>query len=163
MTSRVEARKDFFAGLFFTALGLLGLAGAAALEFGSLGAMGPGFFPAVVSGLLTLTGLLLVLRGLLRGGLRAKGESFSPGAPLLLLTALILFALLLEPLGFLPAAFTLVFVGRLAAGDGRWIEALFLALILTALSEVLFLWWLEMPVPLFGDVLTDFLSGGEGA
>ena len=29
MTSRVEARKDFFAGLFFTALGLLGLAGAA--------------------------------------------------------------------------------------------------------------------------------------
>lgn len=163
MTSRIEARKDFFAGLFFTALGLLGLAGAADLEFGSLGAMGPGFFPAVVSGLLTLTGLLLVLRGLLRGGLRAKGESFSPGAPLLLLTALILFALLLEPLGFLPAAFTLVFVGRLAAGDGRWIEALFLALILTALSEVLFLWWLEMPVPLFGDVLTDFLSGGEGA
>ena len=163
MTSRIEARKDFFAGLFFTALGLLGLAGAADLEFGSLGAMGPGFFPAVVSGLLTLTGLLLVLRGLLRGGLRAKGESFSPGAPLLLLTALILFALLLEPLGFLPAAFTLVFVGRLAAGDGRWIEALFLALILTALSEVLFLWWLEMAVPLFGDVLTDFLSGGEGA
>ena len=163
MTSRIEARKDFFAGLFFTALGLLGLAGAAELDFGSLGAMGPGFFPAVVSGLLTLTGLLLVLRGLLRGGLRAKGESFSPGAPLLLLTALILFALLLEPLGFLPAAFTLVFVGRLAAGDGRWIEALFLALILTALSEVLFLWWLEMPVPLFGDVLTDFLSGGEGA
>ena len=163
MTSRIEARKDFFAGLFFTALGLLGLAGAADLEFGSLGAMGPGFFPAVVSGLLTLTGLLLVFRGLLRGGLRAKGESFSPGAPLLLLTALILFALLLEPLGFLPAAFTLVFVGRLAAGDGRWIEALFLALILTALSEVLFLWWLEMPVPLFGDVLTDFLSGGEGA
>lgn len=163
MTSRIEARKDFFAGLFFTALGLLGLAGAADLEFGSLGAMGPGFFPAVVSGLLTLTGLLLVLRGLLRGGLRAKGESFSPGAPLLLLTALILFALLLEPLGFLPAAFTLVFVGRLAAGDGRWIEALFLALILTALSGVLFLWWLEMPVPLLGDVLTDFLSGGEGA
>ena len=163
MTSRIEARKDFFAGLFFTALGLLGLAGAADLEFGSLGAMGPGFFPAVVSVLLTLTGVLLVLRGLLRGGLRAKGGSFSPGAPLLLLTALILFALLLEPLGFLPAAFTLVFVGRLAAGDGRWIEALFLALILTALSGVLFLWWLEMPVPLFGDVLTDFLSGGEGA
>ena len=163
MTSRIEARKDFFAGLFFTALGLLGLAGAADLEFGSLGAMGPGFFPAVVSGLLTLTGLLLVLRGLLQGGLRAKGESFSPGAPLLLLTALILFALLLEPLGFLPAAFTLVFVGRLAVGDGRWIEALFLALTLTALSGVLFLWWLEMPVPLFGDVLTDFLSGGEGA
>lgn len=163
MTSRIEARKDFFAGLFFTALGLLGLAGAADLEFGSLGAMGPGFFPAVVSGLLTLTGLLLVLRGLLRGGLRAKGESFSPGAPLLLLTALILFALLLEPLGFLPAAFTLVFVGRLAAGDGRVGEALLLALILTALAGLLFIGWLEMPVPLFGDVLTDFLSGGEGA
>lgn len=163
MTSRIEVRKDFFAGLFFTALGLLGLAGAADLEFGSLGAMGPGFFPAVVSGLLTLTGLLLVLRGLLRGGLRAKGESFSPGAPLLLLTALILFALLLEPLGFLPAAFTLVFVGRLAAGDGRWIEALLLALILTALAGLLFIGWLEMPVPLLGDSLTDFFSGGEGA
>lgn len=163
MTSRVEARKDFFAGLFFTALGLLGLAGAAELDFGSLGAMGPGFFPAVVSGLLTLTGLLLVLRGLLRGGLRAKGESFSPGAPLLLLTALVLFALLLEPLGFLPAAFALVFVGRLAAGDGRWGEALLLALILTVLSGLLFIGWLEMPVPLFGDVLTDLFAGGDGA
>lgn len=43
--------------------------------------MGPGFFPAVVSTLLTLTGALLLLRGLLRGGLRVKGESFSPGAP----------------------------------------------------------------------------------
>lgn len=163
MTSRVEARKDFFAGLFFTALGLLGLAGAAELDFGSLGAMGPGFFPAVVSGLLTLTGLLLVLRGLLRGGLCAKGEAFSPGAPLLLLTALLLFALLLEPLGFLPAAFALVFVGRLAAGDGRWGEALLLALILTVLSGLLFIGWLEMPVPLFGDVLTDLFAGGDGA
>lgn len=163
MTSSVEARKDFFAGLFFTALGLLGLAGAADLEFGSLGAMGPGFFPAVVSALLALTGLLLLLRGLLRGGLRAKGESFSPGVPLLLLTALLLFAFLLEPLGFLPAAFALVFVGRLAAGDGRVGEALLLALILTALAGLLFIGWLEMPVPLLGDSLTDFFSGGEGA
>lgn len=163
MTARTEARKDFFAGLFFTALGLLGLAGAADLEFGSLGAMGPGFFPAVVSALLALMGLLLLLRGLLRGGLRVKGESFSPGAPLLLLTALLLFAFLLEPLGFLPASFVLVFVGRLAAGDGRVGEALLLALILTALAGLLFIGWLEMPVPLLGDSLTDFFSGGEGA
>ena len=163
MTARTEARKDFFAGLFFTALGLLGLAGAADLEFGSLGAMGPGFFPAVVSTLLTLTGALLLLRGLLRGGLRVKGELFSPGASLLLLTALLLFAFLLEPLGFLPASFVLVFVGRLAAGDGRVGEALLLALVLTALSGLLFIGWLEMPVPLLGDSLTDFFSGGEGA
>ncbi len=163
MTARTEARKDFFAGLFFTALGLLGLSGAADLEFGSLGAMGPGFFPAVVSTLLTLTGALLLLRGLLRGGLRVKGESFSPGALLLLLTALLLFAFLLEPLGFLPASFVLVFVGRLAAGDGRVGEALLLALVLTALSGLLFIGWLEMPVPLLGDSLTDFFSGGEGA
>ena len=163
MTARTEARKDFFAGLFFTALGLLGLAGAADRVFGCLVPMGPGFFPPDVPTVAEVTGALLLLRGLLRGGLRVKGESFSPGAPLLLLTALFLFAFLLEPLGFLPASFVLVFVGRLAAGDGRWIEALFLALILTALSGVLFLWWLEMPVPLFGDVLTDFLSGSEGA
>lgn len=163
MTARTEARKDFFAGLFFTALGLLGLAGAADLEFGSLGAMGPGFFPAVVSTLLTLTGALLLLRGLLRGGLRAKGESFPPGAPLLLLTALLLFAFLLEPLGFLPASFVLVFVGRLAAGDGRVGEALLLALVLTALSGLLFIGWLEMPVPLLSEGLTDFFAGGGRA
>ena len=161
--ARTEARKDFFAGLFFTALGLLGLAGAADLEFGSLGAMGPGFFPAVVSTLLTLTGALLLLRGLLRGGLRVKGESFSPGAPLLLLTALLLFAFLLEPLGFLPASFVLVFVGRLAAGDGRVGEALLLALVLTALSGLLFIGWLEMPVPLLSEGLTDFFAGGGRA
>ena len=161
MTAKTEARKDFFAGLFFTALGLLGLAGAADLEFGSLGAMGPGFFPAVVSTLLTLTGALLLLRGLLRGGLRVKGESFSPGAPLLLLTALLLFAFLLEPLGFLPASFVLV--GRLAAGDGRVGEALLLALVLTALSGLLFIGWLEMPVPLLSEGLTDFFAGGGRA
>ena len=63
----------------------------------------------------------------------------------------------------LPAAFALVFVGRLAAGDGRVGEALLLALILTALAGLLFIGWLEMPVPLLGDSLTDFFSGGEGA
>lgn len=57
----------------------------------------------------------------------------------------------------------LVFVGRLAAGDGRVGEALLLALILTALAGLLFIGWLEMPVPLLGDSLTDFFSGGEGA
>ena len=92
-----------------------------------------------------------------------KGESFSPGAPLLLLTALLLFAFLLEPLGFLPASFVLVFVGRLAAGDGRVGEALLLALVLTALSGLLFIGWLEMPVPLLSEGLTDFFAGGGRA
>lgn len=163
MTTRDEARKDFWAGLFFTALGLFGLAGAAQLDFGSLGAMGPGFFPAVVSTLLALTGALLLLRGLLRGGLRAEGEPLTPGAPLLLLTALLLFALLLEPLGFLPAAFALVFTARLAAWDGRWGEAFLLALGLSALSGLLFIGWLEMPVPLVADPIVDFLTGGGRA
>lgn len=159
MTSPDEARKDLLAGVFFTSFGAIGLWGAQELTFGKVDAMGPGFFPSVVSGLLCCTGLLLVLRGVCLGGVHRRTSGFPVGIPLLLILALVGFAFLAEPFGMLPASFFLVFVSRLAAGDGRWGEALLLALVLSICSSLLFIGILALPFPLWGDVWGSLFMG----
>lgn len=87
--------------------GLVTLAGAAAMyhsmtEFslGSAARMGPGFFPALVGGLLALCGILIMIPALLRAGPMPVFEL----RPLFWISLSILaFGLLVIPFGLIPA------------------------------------------------------------
>lgn len=160
-----EALRDAAGGVFFALLGLAGFLMIGEAGFGTLDAPGPGFFPRVVSSLLFGTGVLLGLRGFrrLRPG-AGRLSAAPPGVVLLLGLALLFFALTVETLGLLPAGFLLVFTARLAAGDGRWGEALLLASVLSFFAGLLFVYGLELPFPLIGE-WSDFLAvfGGDHA
>jgi putative tricarboxylic transport membrane protein len=142
----LRRNRDFWAGIMLIGTGATALLIARNYAFGTTLRMGPGYFPSVLGGLLVLFGLYLVA-----SGLRSKEQiegSWSLRALIVLPLSLVLFGLLMEHAGFIPALMVLV-VGSAAAGkDFRLIEALLLAVGLTALSVALFIWGLGLPYPL---------------
>jgi hypothetical protein len=108
--------------------------------------MGPGYFPRVLGGILVLFGLYVAIMGLRRGGRIAGG--WSPRALVVLPLSMVLFGVLVERAGFVPALVVLV-VGSAAAGrQFRLGEVVLLAALLTALSVALFVWGLGLAYPL---------------
>jgi uncharacterized membrane protein len=108
--------------------------------------MGPGYFPSVLGGILIGFGLYLVAKGL-RSPEPIEG-SWSLRALVVLPLSLVLFGLLMDHAGFVPALVVLV-VGSSAAGkEFNLIEALLLAAGLTFCAVALFIWGLGLPFPL---------------
>src|SRR5262249_23923287 len=129
--------RDFWAGFMLVAIGLA--AGWIALGYpmGTVLRMGSGYFPTVLSGLLVAFGVALMFRAL-RSTERIEG-GWSLRALIVLPVAFVLFGLLLDRAGFVPAMLTLVIGSALAGSEFRLIEILGLAILLTGLSIVIFI------------------------
>jgi hypothetical protein len=113
---------------------------------GSAVRMGPGYFPRIVSSGLTLLGLVLIVRSLLRGGEAIGVIALRP--LVLVLLGTLAFGLLIERAGFWLASIVLVFASRLVEQELRLAEVAGLALILTALITVIFRYGLGLPMQL---------------
>ena len=142
--------KDVWAGAMLIAIGTAAMLIARNYPFGTALRMGPGYFPMILGGLLTLFGLFILACGL-RSRERIAG-SFSLRALIILPISLLLFGVLMEHGGFVPAMIVLIFGSATAAAEFKFIEALLFSLALTALSVVIFVWGLGLPYPL----ITDF-------
>jgi putative tricarboxylic transport membrane protein len=144
----VEARRrqDFWAGLMFIGTGAVSLFLAREYPFGTVLRMGPGYFPRVLGGLLVLFGLYLAITGLRRG--EAIPAGWSPRALIALPLAIVLFGVLVEHAGFVPALVVLIFGSAAAGREFRVVEVALLTALLTALSVAVFIWGLGLPYPL---------------
>jgi putative tricarboxylic transport membrane protein len=143
----VRRRQDLWAGLLLVATGAAALLVAREYPFGSVLRMGPGFFPRVLGVILVLLGLPVAVRGLRGGGEEITG-GWSPRALILLPLSMVVFGVLVEHAGFVPALAALI-VGSAAAGrEFRLGEVLLLTVALTALSVAVFVWALGLPYPL---------------
>jgi len=138
--------KDAWAGLMLIAIGAAAMVLARNYGFGTALRMGPGFFPIVLGALLVLFGLAILLAGLRRP--ERIAATWSPRALIILPLALILFGLLMEHAGFVPAMLVLIVVSAAAGNEFRLVEMLLFALGLTALAVVVFVWGLGLPYPL---------------
>ena len=140
--------KDVWAGLLLIAIGAAALFLARNYAFGTALRMGPGFFPIVLSAVLILFGLYILAMGL-RSGAVIEG-SWSLRALVILPLSLVLFGVLMERAGFVPAMLVLIFGSATASTEFRVVEALLFSVGLTALSVAVFVWALGLPYPLFG-------------
>jgi hypothetical protein len=138
--------KDWWGGLMLIAIGTIAIVIARDYPFGSALRMGPGYVPIVLGALLIVFGLTL-LGTALRGGESVEGE-WSLRALVMLPLALILFGVLMEHGGFVPATLVLVFASAAASREFKALDALLLSFGLTALSVVVFVWVLGLPYPL---------------
>ena len=139
--------KDFWSGLMLIAIGAVAVVMARDYPFGTALRMGAGFFPLVLGAVLVLFGIYFAVRGA-RGGDTIEGN-WSPRALVILPLAFVLFGMLMQYAGFVPALFVLV-VGSAAAGtEFRLVEVLVLAGLLTVMCVALFIWALGLPYPLF--------------
>jgi Tripartite tricarboxylate transporter TctB family len=139
--------RDFWAGLMLISIGSGAMLLARDYAFGTSLRMGPGYFPSVLGGVLVLFGLVLAVRGW------RSGERIEPGwslrALVILPLAFVLFGLLIERAGFVPALFVLIVAAAAASRESNLREVILLALFLTLTSVAVFIWALGLPYRLF--------------
>ncbi len=132
------------------ALALLGLtvAGYAYTNYalGSFSQMGPGMFPLILGVFLGLFGSAIMANALIDEETTVRLEVV-PAASIL--GGGVMFGLLLERVGMAPAVIAAVMIASLAARSANWQRCLLLAIILAAISVVLFIWLLNLPIPAF--------------
>jgi hypothetical protein len=148
-TMQIEIRnnRDFWAGVMLIVTGATAVIMARDYAFGTALRMGPGYFPSVLGGILVLFGLYLIAQGL-RSNEQIVGN-WSLRALIVLPLSLVVFGIMMEYAGFVPALMVLI-VGSAAAGpEFKFVEALLLAAGLTAFAVVLFIYGLGLPYPLF--------------
>ena len=143
---QLRNNRDLWAGVMLIVTGVAAVVMARDYHFGTALRMGPGYFPSVLGGLLVLFGLYLVAQGL-RSGEQIEGN-WSLRGLIVLPLALVLFGLLMEHAGFVPALMVLIVGSALASSEFRLIEVLLLAVGLTAFSVALFIYGLGLPYPL---------------
>jgi hypothetical protein len=146
---RVRHPKDFLTGLMFLLFGAAAIFFADDYTIGSAAKMGPGYFPFALGAFLAALGVTLLLRSVLG----TKGSQAGPVLHLkplvLVLSSVVLFGLLLRPLGLLASTMLLVVVSSLASHEFRWKEALLNAAVLIVVVIVVFVYCLDFQVPVW--------------
>lgn len=113
---------------------------------GKINRMGAGFFPVAVGVLLMVFSVLLAPEAIKSGGRAVR----FPMLPLtMIFLGLIVFALLVEPLGLVPATIALVFVSAFAEVGMRPRRALATALAAALLGYLLFIVGLRLTIDPF--------------
>lgn len=147
---RIHDTKDFLAGTMFLIIGAGAMGLSTDLTLGSAARMGPGYFPFALGGGLAGLGALILVRSLRRrtGGAAAWPVlHFKP--PALVLSSVVLFSLLLRPLGLIGATLVLVIVCSKASHEFRWREALANAAVLILIVLAVFVYLLDFQVPVW--------------
>ena len=145
---KIKSQRDFVSGLMFTAAGLAFATGATFYSFGSSARPGPGYFPLVLAGVLTLLGVVILVQsvkvtGEVIGAIAWRGMLFILPAP-------IVFGLLVRGAGFVPALFVAAFIASFASERLRVPAALALATGITFFSVLVFSYGLGLPFERFG-------------
>jgi hypothetical protein len=140
-------RKDFWSGVMLIAIGGTAIFIARNYEFGSSLRMGPGYFPVVLGGLLIAFGAYIGAQGL-RADAEKLEQSWSLRALIILPLSLVLFGLLIDRAGFIPAMLALIIGSATASVQFRLIEMVWFSIVLTALCVIVFIWSLGLPYEL---------------
>ena len=142
--------KDLLAGLIFMALGLGFGYATLGYEIGTAFRMGPGYFPMLLSGLMVLLGAVITVQSF------ASGPDETPlgRAPwlalVLVLGGVVFFGVTVRGLGLAPALFVTTFLAAFASERTGVVGALILAAGMVAISLIIFVWALGIPLRVVG-------------
>jgi hypothetical protein len=138
--------KDFWAGLVFAGTGAAAIFIARTYPFGTTLRMGPGYFPRVLGWILILFGIYVMVRGLRRYE-KIQGN-WSVRALIVLPLSMVVFGVLMELAGFVPALAALIFVSAASGREFKFKEVLLLTFFLGLMSIAMFIWGLGLPYQL---------------
>ena len=138
--------RDFFAGLLYIVTGAVAMWIATDYPFGSALRMGPGYFPTVLGGIMILFGIAVLLMGV-KNNEKIKGN-WSIRALIILPLSAVIFGVLMEEAGFIPALAALIPAAAASGREFKWIEVILLTIGLTVISLAIFIWGLGLPYPL---------------
>jgi putative tricarboxylic transport membrane protein len=145
---QIRNQQDFGAALLFVLLGIGGLWFGREYDVGSASDMGPGYFPLVLSWSLIGFGVVIGLRAL-----ALRGPKIQPvvwRAVILVLAAILAFALLIEWAGLVVAVLAVTVLSALGARDSRWKETAVLGVLLAVFCVLVFIYGLRQTMSVFG-------------
>jgi hypothetical protein len=157
-------QKNFWGGVLFAVIGAMFAIIARGIRFGdtillpgySMGTparMGPGFFPFWLGLILLVLGLLIAFSGFKPvPNDPGKVERFHWRPIVLVLGAVVLFGLILKPVGMLIAGFLLVMIASFGSKEFRLKPAIILSICLVIFCAFVFVGGLKLPIPLCPDV-----------
>lgn len=152
---RIQKQTDFFSGLMFIAVGIGFSVVARGYTMGTAARMGPGYFPFWLGVLLALLGVIVAL-----GALSTKSEAdriarFDFRTVLWVLGSVVLFALVLKPLGMVLSVVVLVLVSSMASHEFTWRGALLNAVVLVVISMGAFVYGIHLQMPVWPAFLSS--------
>jgi hypothetical protein len=148
MTFKKLDATDAIAGALFIAFGLFFGLQALSLDLGTAFKMGPGYFPLLLSGILTLLGVAITASAFNKSG-DAIG-SYAWRGMIFILPAPVFFGLTVQGLGFVPSIFLTSIIAAMASLKMKLPLALLLAVALTVFSTLVFSYGLGLPFRRFG-------------
>lgn len=154
---KIKSQRDFWSGLIFVLVGIAFALGATNYSFGSSARPGAAYFPFGLGVLLAILGSMVLFKALTiesEGGDPIGNIAWKP--LLVIVSAIVVFGLLLPYLGLALTLPILVTMSAMAGDEFHWKDALLNSLILTFGSWVIFIWGLNLIIP----VWPVFLTGG---
>jgi hypothetical protein len=145
--------KDILGGALMFATGIGVTTYSMSFEIGTLGQMGPGFFPVVLGLILTTCGIAIAYKS---RASRLNSEGATNAQPpaewrawALIIVGIASFIALARITGLIFATFSIVFISALGDRDNSWKSAILLALLMVVVSVIVFWWALQIQLPLF--------------
>lgn len=145
---KIRNQRDFGAGIMYMVIGLFFTIVATQYPMGTAAKMGPGYFPFWLGILMTLIGLLVLVKSM---GAKAAIESipkFNWKIIAQITGSVVLYALLLPRMGFLVAVVVLVLVSASASKEFTWKGSLINAAFLVTFTYSVFVVGLKLQFPL---------------
>ena len=153
MIGSIARHRDRYAGGLVILIGLAVVGQASRYHFGSLYAMGSGFFPVIVGIALTAIGVLILAAAI--GG---KGDPQHDAEPVqapdlrgfaCIIAGILCFILLAPRFGMFPATFACVLVSACGDRTATPRSVLGLAIAVSVLGVAIFAYVLKLPLPAF--------------
>ena len=146
---KVELRnnKRFLSGIMFLLVGGVSIYMAQDYPMGTALRMGPGYFPIVLGGIIGLFGIWELIIGVLKPD-PVKGN-WSIRALIVLPLSAVVFGVMMEKVGFVPALVALIIVSAFAGDEFKLWEIVALSVGLTIACVGIFIYGLGLPYPLF--------------
>jgi hypothetical protein len=149
LRARIGNPRDFLAGLLFIGIGIATVIGASDYPLGTIRNIGPGYYPILLGIALTLLGGAIALKGLKVSDEAADEDGFALRPLIMVVAAVVAFALLVRPFGLGPAIVALIVISSFAGRDFSILRVALLCIGMVALSWFVFVYLLGLSMSMW--------------
>jgi len=160
---KIVNAKDFWGGFLFAVIGLAFALIAYGIKLddtviapgyamGVPARMGPAFFPFYLGLILFALGVIIAVGGLRAHAKREPFPKFHWKPNFFVLGAIILFGIILKPVGMLLSGVILIIIAGFGSSQFRLKRSIILGIGLSIFCALVFVWGLKLPIPLCPDI-----------
>lgn len=147
---KIKSQRDFWSGVMFIVVGVSFAIGATNYSMGVAARPGPGYFPLILSTIMSILGLIVLFKSLTvetPDGDRIGSIAWRP--LIVVVLAIVTFGVLLPRLGMLVTIPVLIVITSFASEEFSWVGVVGAAVVLTVASYLIFIVGLKLTIPVW--------------